>query len=92
VTVSPKAVALIIGWMGCGIVAGGSLNANFRGEFCDNLGSGRWAAQNLGFSMLLGILGGPITLIISAFITGGVYDGVTFSALPCEKSRFGGPK
>jgi hypothetical protein len=73
-------------WVTCGVLGAGFVNANSRAEFPDLLQSPRWAAMTRNRSVIMGIFFGPFSLLGSAVITGGFYDGWTLrgEAAPCK--------
>lgn len=75
-------VLIVVGWVLCGIIAAGGTNANFRAEFQDLYESPHHAREGLGFSLLWGIVGGPISLVVSFAMTGGYAGGWTLDGTP----------
>ena len=87
-----RAPFVIAGWLACGIVAGGFLNAWDRGD--DLAGGGSYALfQSPGkarafqaFSIGMGLLFGPFALVITPFVTGFYQYGWSLdnTAFPCK--------
>lgn len=61
----------LIFWLVCSILSSGIINANFGERF-------GYDRKNLGFSVLMGIVGGPVTLFASFFITGFCEHGINW--------------
>lgn len=73
----------IIFWIVCGLGAAGFINAkndhfNWGQEKCKI-----WAARDQSFSLIWGILGGPISLGISLAMTGFGYEGWQITRKVC---------
>lgn len=77
------AVLGVAGWISCGVLAAGMLNAEEHAGF-GALNSCREAQEQLGFAVVLGILGGPAALIAFTFVTGFGASGWTLSRGVCR--------
>ena len=57
-------ILVIVGWVACGILAAGFLFPDFQVEYsCSQ-------REALGLSLLLGLIWGPVMLLIAFFATG----------------------
>jgi hypothetical protein len=74
--------AIVVVWLACGVGAGGFLNASWRADFASLAKDPAWGRKNLGECMLLGLLGGPVMLIISFFTSGFGYHGWSLAYEP----------
>lgn len=74
-------------WMICGVAAAGFLNADFREGFCDLNHFPKQATSTQALSLISGLVGGPISLIASAGVTGFFYSGWTLTRQPTGDCR-----
>ena len=72
-------------WFTCAALSSGFMNAYSRAEYPDLLQSPRWAGMHRNQSIMVGVLSGPMGLVIVALFTGGFYDGWTLrgDSVPC---------
>lgn len=77
-------LAALLLWVVCGLIASGAFNASFRADFPDVVGLHTYKAarSDCALSVGLGLFGGPISLVESAFLTGFWYSGWTLSCQP----------
>lgn len=74
----------IILWIICGIIGAGFANPRFLSKY-DTYQSAR---ENLGVSLLIGLFGGPIALLILFFITGfGAYGWTLYVCDPRDYKK-----
>lgn len=78
-------VVIILTWTTCGIIAAGLFNASFENGF-------KWSTQALcqsqaarsqSFSIVVGLLGGPLSLVASLATTGFGHKGFNLRRLEC---------
>lgn len=74
---------IILIWVACGLVAAGGSNAHFRGRY-PSLNSISDRRETLGFSLIWGLIGGPIALLACVFLTGFFVHGWTLSDNPVD--------
>lgn len=60
---------LLLGWTACGIVAAGISAAYFQRKFLPELAEDFYA-EDLGASLLIGILGGPVSVVVAFLLFG----------------------
>jgi hypothetical protein len=78
-------IMFCLAWVTCGIIGAGMFIALLRHEF-PNLDSCIHRRQDVVFSVILGIMGGPISLIAFSMLTGAGAAGWTLSTKPCRES------
>lgn len=71
-------------WVSLGLVGSGMLNANLQYYFPEHNAVSK--KQDLGFSIALGLLGGPFTLVAATVVTGFGATGWTLSTVPYPRS------
>jgi hypothetical protein len=81
-----KIFMIAIIWLLCGIVGGAGVNATLRAEF-PTLNSARQRHKDAAMSFIMGITFGPVAFLSSAIVTGGYYDGFSFSFSPVENQQ-----
>lgn len=73
-----KKFIFLIWWIACGLVAAGGFNANVRCQF-RSLTSQYDYASHQSFAIFMGMIGGPISMIVVVPFTGFYYYGWTLS-------------
>jgi len=74
-----------LAWATCGVIGAGMFIALLRHEF-PNLDSCIHRRQDVVFSVMLGVIGGPLSLIVFSMFTGAGAAGWTLSTKPCTES------
>lgn len=69
-------------WMTAGYIAAGFLNADLRGSFPRNYREPAWARSGCAYATGIGLVGGPVALAVSPFMTGFYQHGWTLSCKP----------
>jgi hypothetical protein len=77
---------VLLFWLACGLFATGALNAAERAQFPPRTSNG--ARESLGCALLIGLMGGPIAVLVAFFCTGFLASGWTLSAY-AVKDRIG---
>lgn len=74
-------------WVGCGLLSAGMFNANMAQFVQDMRGSPSCtakAAEHQSMSIVMGVVGGPASLVAVSAITGFGYDGWSLSRHDCS--------
>lgn len=80
-----KTIAIIAAlWIACGLIAGGFFNADHRSRFPELPSTPERARETCAMSMGFGLIGGPISLMLSPFLTGFYQYGWTISCAPMK--------
>ena len=74
---------IVLFWLVSGMIAGGAINAYFRGEFPLLYSSEQFARIHCGQNFAIGVFG-PASLIMTAFMSGFFYHGLSFSCHALE--------
>lgn len=67
-------------WIVCGLIAAGGFNAQLGHTFCSD------RRHDIGFSITLGLLGGPVSLVVATLVTGVFAHGWTLDE-DCGKNH-----
>lgn len=78
-----RAILFLAIWGFAALLSAGYTNANLRAISSRTLDCPT-ARQHLGFSVVMGMVGGPISLVVSLAISGFGVDGWTLSSEPSE--------
>lgn len=75
-------VIFVVGWIACGIIAAGIFNASQYDKFHN---CGRQGAEDQSFYMVLGLIGGPISLVAAVGESGFASSGWSLSTHSCAE-------
>lgn len=81
---------MIVLWLISGLLSAGFINAHFQYECLHtwvNTCDARQSREDLGFSVGLGLLGGPMALVASTIVTGFYTDGWSLEMTPSPLAR-----
>lgn len=82
-----RAAIVVVGvWMACGVLGAGMLNAKLRHDF-RTLDSCIQRREDVVFSLMLGVLGGPMSLFLMSAITGIGAAGWSLAIEPCRSEK-----
>lgn len=75
-------IVFAVAWLVCGIVAAGLFNATSHVEtnrLDSKIDRDRWARRDCASATVLGLWGGPVSLLIALAVSGAGYDGLSYS-------------
>lgn len=80
-----KISGIVLAWLVCGVIAGGAVNADFRGTYPDLYSREAKARAGCARSLGFGLTFGPLSLLMSPFFTGFYQHGWTLTCKPVER-------